>query len=139
MIQTNSTLFCFIDPESVDISVSKYEDINTITSVLKLYFRLLPIPLVTFDAYKKFMDASCKQSYGLQSCNFFQFFHLSKTSMGTNTDYIKIIRKSHISFVFVFLSNKGNTLRVWLKQKATRSSTHIFFSSANLKCVLFNS
>lgn len=49
------------DPESVDISVSKYEDINTITSVLKLYFRLLPIPLVTFDAYKKFMDASFRE------------------------------------------------------------------------------
>ncbi|KAL3836942.1 hypothetical protein ACJMK2_022345 [Sinanodonta woodiana] len=44
------------DTETADISAAKYEDINTITSVLKLYFRLLPIPLVTFEAYKIIID-----------------------------------------------------------------------------------
>lgn len=45
------------DGENVDISEAKYDDIHSITSVLKLYFRLLPIPLVTFDAYKIFLEA----------------------------------------------------------------------------------
>ncbi|ESO90101.1 hypothetical protein LOTGIDRAFT_218141 [Lottia gigantea] len=44
------------DGENADIGPSKYEDINTITSALKLYFRLLPIPLITFDVYKLLID-----------------------------------------------------------------------------------
>ncbi|BFZ22571.1 hypothetical protein BsWGS_25610 [Bradybaena similaris] len=44
------------DAENTDISSSKYEDINTICSALKLYFRLLPIPLITCDVYKKLME-----------------------------------------------------------------------------------
>lgn len=49
------------DGESIDISASKYEDINTICSVLKLYLRLLPIPLATFEAYAKFMEGSSRE------------------------------------------------------------------------------
>lgn len=45
------------DGENTDISEAKYDDIHSITSVLKLYFRLLPIPLVTFDAYKIIIEA----------------------------------------------------------------------------------
>lgn len=44
------------DGENTDISSSKYEDINTIASALKLYFRLLPIPLVTFEVYKPLLE-----------------------------------------------------------------------------------
>ena len=50
----------FLDGECTDITSSRYDDINTITSVLKLYFRLLPIPLVTFEGYAKLMEASGK-------------------------------------------------------------------------------
>ena len=53
-------LFAVSDGENTNISVGKYEDINTITSVLKLYFRLLPIPLITFDAYKKIIEGMSK-------------------------------------------------------------------------------
>ncbi|XP_041371840.1 N-chimaerin-like isoform X2 [Gigantopelta aegis] len=45
------------DVDNADISANKYDDINTITSALKLYFRLLPIPLVSFDVYKLLLDA----------------------------------------------------------------------------------
>lgn len=45
------------DGENVDISSKAYEDINVIAGVLKLYFRLLPIPLITFDAYPQFLAA----------------------------------------------------------------------------------
>lgn len=45
------------DLEKTDISEAKYDDIHSLTSVLKLYFRLLPIPLVTFDAYKILLEA----------------------------------------------------------------------------------
>ncbi|XP_014035997.1 N-chimaerin isoform X2 [Salmo salar] len=46
------------DGEKADISVNVYEDINIITGALKLYFRDLPIPLITYDAYPKFMEAA---------------------------------------------------------------------------------
>ncbi|XP_035826820.1 N-chimaerin [Aplysia californica] len=44
------------DAENTDVSCNKYEDINTICSALKLYFRLLPIPLITCEVYKKLME-----------------------------------------------------------------------------------
>lgn len=40
-----------------DISREKFEDINTICSVLKSYFRELPIPIFTFDTYPYFLEA----------------------------------------------------------------------------------
>lgn len=33
------------------------DDVHVITGVLKLYFRLLPIPVITFDSYPLFMAA----------------------------------------------------------------------------------
>uniref|UniRef100_A0A8C5QXB6 N-chimaerin n=1 Tax=Leptobrachium leishanense TaxID=445787 RepID=A0A8C5QXB6_9ANUR len=46
------------DGEKADISVNVYEDINIITGALKLYFRELPIPLITYDAYPRFLDSA---------------------------------------------------------------------------------
>ncbi|XP_035553044.1 N-chimaerin isoform X11 [Canis lupus baileyi] len=46
------------DGEKADISVNMYEDINIITGALKLYFRDLPIPLITYDAYPKFIESA---------------------------------------------------------------------------------
>lgn len=50
---------CFVaDGEKADISTNAYEDINIITGALKLYFRELPIPLITYDAYPRFIEAA---------------------------------------------------------------------------------
>lgn len=46
------------DGEKVDISSNVYEDINIITGALKLYFRELPIPLITYDAYPRFIESA---------------------------------------------------------------------------------
>ncbi|KAF3824351.1 hypothetical protein GH733_008636 [Mirounga leonina] len=53
-------LTSFQDGEKADISVNMYEDINIITGALKLYFRDLPIPLITYDAYPKFIESASK-------------------------------------------------------------------------------
>lgn len=55
-----SPSFLPTDGEKADISVNTYEDINIITGALKLYFRDLPIPLITYDAYPKFIDSASK-------------------------------------------------------------------------------
>uniref|UniRef100_A0AAQ6API7 Chimerin 1 n=1 Tax=Amphiprion ocellaris TaxID=80972 RepID=A0AAQ6API7_AMPOC len=44
------------DGEKADISSNAYEDINIITGALKLYFRELPIPIITYDAYPRFIE-----------------------------------------------------------------------------------
>ncbi|XP_067935314.1 N-chimaerin-like isoform X2 [Watersipora subatra] len=44
-----------------DISEQNYEDIATITSVLKLFFRQLPVPLITFEVYPKLTAAVAKE------------------------------------------------------------------------------
>ena len=49
----------FLDGECTDITSSKYDDINTITSVLKLYFQLLPIPFITILLLYMFLDGEC--------------------------------------------------------------------------------
>ncbi|XP_011729589.2 beta-chimaerin isoform X7 [Macaca nemestrina] len=46
------------DGEKADISANVYPDINIITGALKLYFRDLPIPVITYDTYSKFIDAA---------------------------------------------------------------------------------
>uniref|UniRef100_A0AAY4A198 Beta-chimaerin n=1 Tax=Denticeps clupeoides TaxID=299321 RepID=A0AAY4A198_9TELE len=46
------------DGEKAEISATIYPDINIITGVLKLYLRDLPIPVITYDVYSKFIQAS---------------------------------------------------------------------------------
>ncbi|KAF3691828.1 Beta-chimaerin Beta-chimerin Rho GTPase-activating protein 3 [Channa argus] len=44
--------------EKVDIGANVYADINIIAGALKLYLRDLPIPVITFDLYSKFIQAA---------------------------------------------------------------------------------
>lgn len=46
--------------EQADGSLRSVEDVHVITGLLKLYLRLLPIPLITFDAYPSFIEAISK-------------------------------------------------------------------------------
>lgn len=48
----------FTDGEKTDISVNAYEDINIITGALKLYLRDLPVPVISYDAYPRFIEAA---------------------------------------------------------------------------------
>lgn len=51
------TLLTFVVDGDADITEHGYEDIATITSVLKLFFRQLPVPLITFEVYPKLTAA----------------------------------------------------------------------------------
>ena len=44
------------------MDLGAYDDINIICSTLKQYFRMLPIPVITFELYNKFIDAASKYS-----------------------------------------------------------------------------
>uniref|UniRef100_A0ABI7ZHN8 Chimaerin n=1 Tax=Felis catus TaxID=9685 RepID=A0ABI7ZHN8_FELCA len=57
------------DGEKADISVNMYEDINIITGALKLYFRDLPIPLITYDAYPKFIESATPNNARNMKCH----------------------------------------------------------------------
>ncbi|BFG02745.1 N-chimaerin [Drosophila madeirensis] len=43
--------------EKTDMSEAAYGNVNVIAGTLKLYLRLLPVPLITFQAYPSFMTA----------------------------------------------------------------------------------
>ncbi|CAG2164155.1 unnamed protein product, partial [Oppiella nova] len=60
------------DWEQTELYFKAFEDIHVITGVLKLYFRSLPIPLITFDSYPKFISAINANSEGILSWNSFQ-------------------------------------------------------------------
>ncbi|CAJ0960409.1 unnamed protein product [Ranitomeya imitator] len=44
--------------DKTDLSSTTYPDINIIAGALKLYFRDLPIPVITYDTYSKFIEAA---------------------------------------------------------------------------------
>lgn len=46
------------DGEKTDISGKAYEDINIITGALKLYLRDLPVPIISYEAYPRFIEAA---------------------------------------------------------------------------------
>ncbi|XP_017871240.1 PREDICTED: N-chimaerin isoform X1 [Drosophila arizonae] len=46
------------DGEKTDMSEGAYGNVNVIAGTLKLYLRLLPVPLITFQAYPSFMAAA---------------------------------------------------------------------------------
>lgn len=52
------------DGEKTDMSESSSYSVNVITGTLKLYLRLLPIPLVTFQAYPTFIATTKEKSEG---------------------------------------------------------------------------
>ncbi|XP_017024339.1 N-chimaerin [Drosophila kikkawai] len=56
------------DGEKTDMSETTYGNVNVIAGTLKLYLRLLPVPLITFQAYPSFMAAgrNGKQAEQLQ-------------------------------------------------------------------------
>lgn len=45
------------DGEKADVSAQVYSNINVIAGVLKLYLRLLPVPLITFQSFPLFMES----------------------------------------------------------------------------------
>ncbi|RWS29350.1 N-chimaerin-like protein [Leptotrombidium deliense] len=51
------------DLEESESCLKSYDDVHVITGVLKLYFRLLPIPLITFDGYPYFLAAVKKSTF----------------------------------------------------------------------------
>jgi Rho-type GTPase-activating protein 1/2 len=51
------------DYESFDLKdVDAFNDISSVTSVLKNYFRTLPNPLLTFELHESFVQAACRSS-----------------------------------------------------------------------------
>lgn len=62
-IQPSFLLFLPTDGEKADISAGAYADINIIAGALKLYLRDLPIPVITFELYSKFIQAASKSFF----------------------------------------------------------------------------
>ena len=46
------------DWQNTESHLKNIEDIHVITGLLKLYLRLLPIPLITFDSYPRFIESA---------------------------------------------------------------------------------
>lgn len=52
---TKIYVFIISDGEAADLSV--YSNINVIAGTLKLYLRLLPVPLITYEVHPKLITA----------------------------------------------------------------------------------
>lgn len=58
------------DGDKTDMSESAYSNVNVIAGTLKLYLRLLPVPLITYHAYPTFINSAG------ESTNSFYFIYL---------------------------------------------------------------
>uniref|UniRef100_A0A1I8IBP5 Rho-GAP domain-containing protein n=1 Tax=Macrostomum lignano TaxID=282301 RepID=A0A1I8IBP5_9PLAT len=63
------------DKETLDnpVDLSRFDDVNTVASVLKAYLRSLPIPVITYDMYDKFLavvrdDSTAQLNASLRQC-----------------------------------------------------------------------
>lgn len=54
------------DGEKADMSALAHSNINVISGVLKMYLRLLPVPLITSDSYPAFMQSMTHKHVGEQ-------------------------------------------------------------------------
>lgn len=62
---------CFImftDGENADISANVYDNISVVAGILKLYLRLLPLPLITYEAHPAIIRAIRKCSNQSSTC-----------------------------------------------------------------------
>lgn len=110
------------DAENTDISSSKYEDINTICSALKLYFRLLPIPLITCDAYKRLME-------------------IIKTEDLTVSDQVKLMKEplnalppAHFHTLKYMCAHLGRVVENKAKNMMSSENLAIVFSPTLMRC-----
>lgn len=58
----------FTDGEDADISANVYDNISVVAGILKLYLRLLPLPLITYEAHPAIIRAIRKYSNHSSTC-----------------------------------------------------------------------
>ncbi|KAG4303967.1 hypothetical protein PORY_002620 [Pneumocystis oryctolagi] len=81
-----------------NLSQSKFEDISVVTSVLKQYFRRLPNPLITYKAYKPFLEATASNKSWVEKVKLIK-------------DVLSILPKAHydcLKFLILHLSRVAN-------------------------------
>lgn len=97
------------DGEKAEISVNVYEDINVITGALKLYFRDLPIPVITYDAYPRFIEAASESHashFSIRQCTwhsipalspyFTSFYLIKKLNLSKVRDICYAVHTEHV-------------------------------------------
>jgi hypothetical protein len=53
----------YIISENISIDMGKYQDINSICGVVKLFLRMLPQPLITSEVFASFAYENGSESY----------------------------------------------------------------------------
>lgn len=53
--------------ETANMSETAYENVNVVAGTLKMYLRLLPVPLVTYQAYAAFIQCASEWSEGRET------------------------------------------------------------------------
>lgn len=53
----NNYFLMFTEGENADISANVYDNISVVAGILKLYLRLLPLPLITYEAHPAIIRA----------------------------------------------------------------------------------
>lgn len=73
------------DGEKADMSESAFGNINVVAGTLKMYLRLLPLPLVTFQAYPSFINSTRK---------FIIFYHGKVFVAPLKSDFFFLLRRN---------------------------------------------
>lgn len=72
------------DGEKADLSRDKYPNINVVTGALKLYLRILPVPLITYEVHPLLIDSIQHDKHDLRlSCIKYALTKLPKAHYDT--------------------------------------------------------
>ncbi|KTW27830.1 uncharacterized protein T551_02797 [Pneumocystis jirovecii RU7] len=112
--QMRSLVDAFNRNDVNSLSQSKFEDISVITSVLKQYFRKLPNPLITYDAYKPFLEIAVSNKTWMEKLELIK-------------DVLSILPKAHYDCL--------EFLILHLFSRVTKHSEKNLMSSKNLAVV----
>ena len=80
--------------------MNAYEDINIITSALKLYLRDLPVPVISYDAYPRFIEAASKSQQLEKAHAAFEISHIANISCIYSSINVLFVLKSDLQKTF---------------------------------------
>lgn len=109
------------DGEKTDISARAYEDINIITSALKLYLRDLPVPVISFEAYPRFIEAASTSQLNKSVKN----THFYLQTVTVSSLFSCKCEITHINFPFIFIHTVKLTLLYPINNSKLNSNLHI--------------
>lgn len=124
-----------LDGEKADLSVDKYPNINVITGALKLYLRILPVPLITFEIHPLLIDAirKYKSRWIYHSNKFIEFIYWLYKNGIENLIFFQNLTLGHVKICF---SKKKHIFTLYVMPVENFQYSQRLLNTLTLNCLI---